>query len=139
MDPDDVPGPIFRDHRVGEAAIDGLVEREVLNLQGKLANEIVEERPEDGVAEAFVIALHLVDAQRDGPYVVAAIRPFQALLVDVGQRLAVSRPPDPDAATAFVDAGQPGREAPGAGSHLERPVDSRHRDGESVGYDQHPP
>ena len=67
VDPDQVSDSIFSHDRVGKAAIDGFIEREVLNLQRKLSNEVVKHRPEDAVAELFVIAFDLVGIQRDGP------------------------------------------------------------------------
>ena len=87
VDPDGVAGPVFRDDRIGKAAIDGFVEREVLDLQRKLSNEVVKHWPEDAVAEAFVIALKFVGVQRDRPYVMAAVSPLELASVRIVQRL----------------------------------------------------
>jgi hypothetical protein len=63
--PDDVAGPVLSGDRLREARVDRLVEPEVARLERELADEVVEERPDQPVAEPLVVALGFLLGEPD--------------------------------------------------------------------------
>ena len=51
VDPDQVAIPVVGHHRLGEALVDALVDVEIGQAERDLVQEVVEEGPEDAVAD----------------------------------------------------------------------------------------
>ena len=63
--PDGVAGPVVLDHLVGEALVHPAVHLPVAVVQRDAVQHVVEQGPEDAVAEALVEAAHLRRAERE--------------------------------------------------------------------------
>ena len=59
VDPDEVAGPPDARDGVGELLVDRAVHLPLLRVRGDAIEQVVKERPEDGVGEAVVVAAHL--------------------------------------------------------------------------------
>ena len=139
VDPDEIPGAVFADDRFREGAVDGPVRLPALDLRREAIELVVEERPQDPVGEAVVVALDVggVELDRDGTQGVEADPQLLALRLREAPRL--TRPADPGAVAMLVPRAQSGGEPTGAAVDDELVILDADRDGEAVGDEDHPP
>src|ERR1019366_8819815 len=130
VNPDEIPRPPHARDGVGEALGDRAVYVPFLRMQRDAIEEIVKERPEDGVREPVVVAAHLDAGEIDRNATKLFEVSVELAPLALGQTRDVARPADPQTTGLLVRATQPGGEAPAAPDDGEvSPIDlDRHRE-----------
>ena len=137
VDPDEVAGLVVGGHDLGEALVDALVDVEIGQPERNLVQEVMEEGPDDAVADAFVVLRYLVGAQGDGydaERVETCLEP--RLLVRGRFRGRPPRPADPEPTGLLVGPGEACGQAAGAAIDLHDAVLDADRHRRAVRDDQ---
>ena len=138
VDPDQIARLVLVNDCVREPPVHSLVRVPAFCRERQLVQLVVEQRPQDAVRKAVVVALNLGRGQlyRNCPQRGQAFAQDLALIWCEAPGLA--RPADPDASASVVVAAEAGREPSGAALDDHLAVLDMNRDGQSVRDQDHP-
>ena len=138
VDPDQIARPILVDDCVCEPPVDALVCLPALGRERQLVQLVMEQRPQNPVGKAVVVALDLGRGQLYRNSLKGGQAFAQDLALVGGQARGLARPADPDASATVVVAAEARGEASGAALDNQFAVLDMNRDRQAVRDQDHP-